>query len=60
MSVDISKLKTGVKIKMIDGEIGTIRGSYMSTDGIILTVKTNPNSIADRNVPLDKIAEILE
>lgn len=58
--IDLAKLKTGTTVKMKDGETGTIRGSYMSTDGIVFTVKTSLSSICDRNVPLDQIAEIIE
>lgn len=58
--IDVSKLKTGVLVEMKDGERGVIRGSYMSVDGIILTVKTNPSSACDRNVPLDQIEKVIE
>lgn len=59
--IDVSKLKTGVKVKLENPEeTGTIRGSYMTIDGIVFTVKTNPGSIVDRNVLLKDIKEIVE
>lgn len=58
--IDVSKLKSGVKVLIADGEVGVVRGSYMSTGGIVITVKTNPSSIVDRNVPLEDIKEIIE
>jgi hypothetical protein len=58
--IDVSKLRPGVKVKMADGETGLLRGSYMTETGIAFTVKTNMQSICDRNVPLADIVEIVE
>ena len=37
MSVDASKLKKGVKIRLETGEVLIVRGCYMSTTGIMVT-----------------------
>jgi len=60
MKVDVLRLKAGARVKMKDGEVGKVRGSYMSTTGIILTVQTNPSSCVDRNVPLEDIEEVIQ
>lgn len=52
-------LKAGKRLKLKDGETGPIRGAYMSTDGLILTVQTHPDRpLIARNVPLAQIDEV--
>jgi len=60
MSIDVSKLRPHTKVRLKDGTVAPIRGSYMSPQGIAFTVKMNPGSICDRNVPLSDILEIIE
>lgn len=56
--IDIEKLKPGAKIRTKDGSTLTVRGSYMATDGLILTANDG-GGIVDRNVPLRDIVEVL-
>lgn len=58
--VDVTTLKAGVKVKLTDGTVGTVRGSYMSTEGIVLRVRCSPESACDRNVPLADVAEVID
>lgn len=58
--IDVALLRPGTRVKMTDGETGLIRGSYMTEGGIAFTVKTNMQSVCDRNVLLADIAEIVE
>ena len=63
--VDVSLLRPGIRVKVkgnngVPDEVGAIRGSYMTSDGIAFTVKTNPGSPVDRNVPLSDILEIVQ
>lgn len=60
MSVDASKLKKGVKIRLETGEVLIVRGCYMSTTGIMVTAKDNPSTATDRNVPIQAVREIVE
>ena len=59
--IDITKLKPGVKIELFpDGKIMTVRGSYMSPTGLVLTAKEEGSARAsDRNVPIEDIAKIV-
>lgn len=58
--VDVTKLKSGAKLKLSDGSVGTVRGSYMSTEGLVLRVKMSPDSVCDRNVPLADVTEVVD
>lgn len=57
--IDISKLKAGAVVKLADGAVGEVRGSYLSTDGLVLRVNTG-GGIVDRNVPLDQVMEVAD
>lgn len=58
--VDVTKVKAGAKVKLADGSFGTVRGSYMSAEGIVLRLKMSPDSNCDRNVPLADVLEVLD
>ena len=58
--IDLKKLKPQKRLKLVPGEILTIRGSYMSPNGLVITAKTDAGSIVDRNVPIDDIEEVIE
>ena len=60
MSVDISKIKPGKKIKLKDGGTVKIRGAYMSESGLVFTSQYAPGSIVDRNIPVEDITEVEE
>ena len=57
--IDLKKLKPNVKVRLLDGTLLEIRGSYMSTSGLILTAKSRPGSIVDRNIPVEDIVEVI-
>ena len=58
MSVDASKLRKGVKIK-VGPRLLEVRGSYMSTTGLVITAKEG-GMLVDQNIPFEKIDEIKE
>jgi hypothetical protein len=58
VSVDASKLRKGVKIK-VGGRILEVRGSYISTTGLVVTAKEG-GMLVDQNIPFEKIEEIKE
>jgi hypothetical protein len=58
--IDVSKLRKGVTVVLKDGRRGIVRGCYMSTEGIVAMVRTNPASIVDDNVPIETILEVIE
>ena len=58
--IDLKKLKPNVKVRLLDGSMLEIRGSYMSSNGLILTAKSRPGSIVDRNIPVEDIVEVIE
>lgn len=58
--IDISKIKPGVKIKVKDGAILHVRGSYLSVEGLIIRAKPDPSGPYERNCPLGDIEEILQ
>lgn len=60
MSLDLTKLKPGVLVRLADNSVCKVRGSYMSPEGLALTVKMDAGSICDRNVPLKDVVEIVE
>ena len=55
--IELKKLKPKAKIKLLSGEVLTIRGSYMSPEGIVITAKADAGSVVDRNVPVEDIVE---
>lgn len=58
--IDITKLKKGAKIRIKDGAVLMVRGSYMSTQGLIITANEGGGGIVDRNVPVADILEVSE
>ena len=58
--VDLSVVKLGTKIKLLDGTVLTVRGSYMSSDGIVLTAREGTGGIVDRNVPIGDVVEVTD
>ena len=58
--IDITELKPGVKVELLDGKTLLVRGSYMSPTGLVLTAKEEGSARAsDRNVPIEDIVKIL-
>jgi hypothetical protein len=57
--VDVSKLRKGVTIRLKTGDTLTVRGCYMSPEGIVVTAHPS-GAIVDRNVPMADIQEIVE
>lgn len=57
--IDIAKIKKGTSIRLKDGRVLIVRGSYMSTGGIIVTANEG-GGIVDQNVPVSDIAELAE
>ena len=60
MSVEVLKLRPGVKIRTKDGADLYVHGSYMSETGLVITAKADRSGIVERNVPFDQISEIVE
>ena len=58
MSVDATEIKKGVKIK-VKGKTFTVKGSFMSTDGIVVTAKEGSN-LFDHSIPLKDIEEVVK
>jgi hypothetical protein len=58
--IDVAKLHKDAEVTLESGEKGIVRGCYMSTEGIVVMVRTSPSGIVDRNVPLEKISEVKE
>ena len=59
MSIDISTIKPGVKIRTSDGKLLTVRGSYMSSDGLLFTAKSDGKHITDRNIKASEVIEVI-
>lgn len=57
--LEITRLRSGVKIRLKDGTILMVRGAYMSTGGIIITANDG-GGIVDRNVPITEISEVID
>jgi hypothetical protein len=57
--IDVAKIKAGVKVKLNDGTDGVVKGSYLSSEGIVLMVNKTGGVVA-QNVPLKNVTEILE
>ena len=58
--IDLKKLKPNSKVRLLDGSILEIRGSFMSTTGLVFTAKSKPGSIVDRNIHVEDVAEVIE
>lgn len=59
MSVDVNEILKGVKIKVKDGRVLTVRGCYLSTSGLVITAKDG-NMIVDQNIPLRDVEAIVK
>lgn len=57
--IDTLRLKSDTWVRLADGSLGRVTGSYMSVTGIALTVNVG-GGIVDRNVPISEIVEIVE
>lgn len=55
---DITQIKKGVKIKVKDGRILTVRGCYLSTDGVVVTAKDG-EMLVDQNIPFKDVLEVV-
>lgn len=59
MSVDAALIKAGARVKTRDGREGTVKGSYMSSEGIVLTVQCGGNPIVCDNVPFGDVVAVV-
>ena len=57
---DFKKLRKGVKVKDKTGAKHTLKGVYLSPQGLILMVEYGPGSIVNRHIPVDFIEEVEE
>ncbi len=55
----LARARTGVKVRLKDGEVGLIKGCFMSAAGVLFTVQTSPGSPVCRNTPPKDIEEIV-
>lgn len=58
MPVDPTKLRYGVRVVLRDGSEGKVTGSYLSIEGLVLSVNVG-GGIVDRNVRLEDVEAIL-
>lgn len=58
--IDLTKIVPGSVIRIKDGKQGVVRGSYMSTVGLVFTVKSNDKGIVQWNVPAGDIVGVTE
>lgn len=56
--VDVSLIVPGAKIKVKDGAVLIVDGSYLSNDGLVITAKYEPGSVCARNILLSQIIEV--
>lgn len=59
MSLDVNDIRKGAKIRVKDGRVLTVRGSFLSTSGLVITAKDG-NQAIDQNVPLQDIEEVVK
>lgn len=59
MSVEAGEIQKGVKVRVKDGRVLTVRGCYLSTSGIVVTAKDG-NQIVDQNIPLRDVESIVK
>lgn len=57
--IDPAQLVKGNRVKLNDGTLTYIFGAYMSSNGLVITTKESPDQLVERNVPVDKIAEVI-
>lgn len=57
--IDLSEIKAGTKVRLSDGAVGSVVGSYLSTEGLVLLVKVG-DGIVSRNVPVVNVLEIVK
>jgi hypothetical protein len=57
--IDATQVKQGTKIRMVDGQVISVTGAYMSTDGIVFRGKSDPGNLCERNCLLSDIQEII-
>lgn len=57
--IDVSQVKADVKVRLPDGSVGEVKGSYLSTEGLVLRVQMSAGAIVTRNVPIERILEIV-
>ena len=58
--IDLSKVRKGVKVRLTDGRVVIVAGSYMSATGLMFTVKDNPAQAVAQNVNIEMVTEIQE
>jgi hypothetical protein len=58
--IDVSLIRPGVLVKLADGTEGEVKGSFLSTDGLVLRISTGTGQIVDRNVPIERIIEVTQ
>lgn len=57
---DISKLRKGAKVSLVDGRVMVLSGMYLSATGPTLMVKENPALATSQNVEVEQVSEIVE
>lgn len=58
MSVDVTEIQRGKRIRVKDGRVLTVRGCFLSADGIVVTAKDGAQ-IVDQNIPLRDVQEVI-
>jgi hypothetical protein len=58
--IDVSLIRPGVLVKLADGTEGEVKGSFLSTTGLVLRISTGAGMIVDRNVPVTQILDVVE
>lgn len=56
--IDASKLKKDLPVIVYGRVPGTVRGVYLSAEGIIVRVNINSDSIVDQNVHISDVQEV--
>lgn len=59
MSVEASQIRKGQKIRLENGRVLVVRGSFLSTEGIVITAREGQAQF-DWSIPLKDIKEIIE
>lgn len=58
--IDLSKVRKGSRVRLTDGRVVLVVGSYMSGTGLMFTVKDNPAQAVAQNVNVEMVVELLE
>ena len=58
--IDYKQLKAGATVRLSDGALVEVKGSYMAADGLVLTLKPEPGRIAARNVHINDVVEVID